>query len=151
MSFKFRFASILELRRRQRDEAGAAVGKANQAISRIDEQIDAIRLQREDVRSSSTRSRVGEISVENLLAVGRYEMQLDGDISRLRTTLGELINEMNRRQQLLMDAEAEVKRFERLESNERETHRTEMLAREQADADERSTQAYILARRGSKT
>ena len=38
MKFKFRFETLLDLRRRQRDEAGAAVGQANEAIGRIDQQ-----------------------------------------------------------------------------------------------------------------
>src|SRR6056297_2525747 len=139
MSFQFRFASILDLRRRQRDQVGSELGKANEAIRRIDEQMEMIRQQ-------PTYERVGAVQVEGLLAVGRYDMQLQADIGQLDQTRAELVIERDRRQRLLLDAEAEVKRFERLEEIEREAARMQMLRREQADADERSSQAYVLAR-----
>src|SRR6056297_1423144 len=146
MSFQFRFASILDLRRRQRDQVGSELGKANEAIRRVDEQIEIIRQQRQTLRQQPTHERVGAVQVEGLLAVGRYDMQLQADIGQLNQTRAELVIERDRRQRLLLDAEAEVKRFERLEEIEREAARMQMLRREQADADERSSQAYVLAR-----
>ncbi|MGB7327213.1 MAG: flagellar export protein FliJ [Rubripirellula sp.] len=148
MAFKFRFQSILDLRCRQRDEAGAAVGQANQAIARIDDQSEQVETQRLELRTQASPGRVGNVSVEGLLSVGRYEMQLQADLAQLTATRAELVRELDRRQAALIEAEAEVKRFEKLMSNERESHQTKMNVRQQADADERSTQAYILARRG---
>jgi flagellar protein FliJ len=147
MAFQFRFESILELRRRQRDEAGAAVGKANQAIAKIDQQIADIENDRQNIRQRDQRQRVGEISVEGLLSVGRYDMQLQADVRQLQATRIELVVERDRRQTVLMDAEAEVKRYDRLKTKERETERARQLRIEQADADERSNQAYVFARR----
>ncbi|TWU57519.1 flagellar export protein FliJ [Rubripirellula reticaptiva] len=147
MAFNFRFQSILDLRCRQRDEAGAAVGQANQAIARIDEQTEQVEAQRLELRTQNNPNRIGHVSVEGLLSVGRYEMQLQADLAQLAATRAELVRELDRRQLALIEAEAEVKRFEKLSSNERVSHQTKMNVREQADADERSTQAYILARR----
>ncbi len=90
---------------------------------------------------------MGNVSVEQLLSIGRYELQLQADLSQLAATRAELARERDRRQTVLVDAEAEVKRFEKLCTDERETYQTRLNVRQQADADERSTQAYILARR----
>ncbi|TWU50902.1 flagellar biosynthesis chaperone [Rubripirellula tenax] len=147
MAFKFRFQSILDLRRRQRDEAGADVGKANQAIARIDDQARDVAANRSRLRNETGGTRVGEVNVEGLISLGRYELQLQSELAQLAATRTELVKELDRRQSLLVEAEAEVKRFEKLQGNERETHQAQMLAREQADADERTSQAYILARR----
>ncbi|QDT02744.1 Flagellar FliJ protein [Rubripirellula lacrimiformis] len=141
----------MDLRRRQRDEAGAAVGKANQAIAKIDQQSDEVRRLQQEIRDQTASGRVGEVAVERLLSTGRYEMQLQADLVQLQETRNELVRERDRRQAALVEAEAEVKRFERLESNERDFYQSEMRRHEQADADERSNQAYILARRKPAT
>jgi flagellar FliJ protein len=151
MSFQFRFESILDLRRRQRDEAGAAVGKANQAIAKIDQQKSQLQTDRQSFRDQGNVERVGSISVEALISVGRYDMQLQADIHQLDATRAELVVERDRRQTVLMDAEAEVKRYEKLKTKEREIARVRQLRLEQADADERSNQAYLLARRRNDT
>lgn len=147
MSFQFRFESILELRRRQRDEAGAAVGKANQAIAKVDQQIADLQNDRQTIRDQDQIQRVGTVSVESLLSIGRYDMQLQADVRQLQTARVQLVAERDRRQTLLMDAEAEVKRYDKLKTKERETARLRQLKLEQADADERSNQAYLIASR----
>ncbi len=55
--------------------------------------------------------------------------------------------ELKRRQNVLVAAEAEVKRFERLEENEMSAFRAEQLKREQAEADEASSNRYMMERR----
>ncbi len=147
MAFRFRFDSILDLRRRQSDEAGLAVGKANQAITKIEQQIQDIQRDRQAIRDRDATQRVGQISVQGLLSVGRYDTQLQADIRQLESTHAELVVERDRRQTVWMDAEAEVKRYEKLKANEREAERLRQIKLEQADADERSNQAYVLARR----
>lgn len=147
MSFQFRFASILQLRRRERDEAGAAVGQANAAIGRIDEQCETIELERQSLREDAGGQRVGAVSVDALLARGRYDVQLLADIQSLAETRAELVRELERRQDALVASEAEVKRFERLEEKERAECHALQLRREQAEADDATSRRYTLQRR----
>jgi flagellar FliJ protein len=147
MSFQFRFASILQLRRRERDEAGAAVGQANAAIGRIDEQSKAIQGERQSLREGASEHRVGSIRVDGLLARGRYEIQLEAEIQSLGETRAELIRELERRQLVLVASEAEVKRFERLEEKERAACHALELRREQAEADDATARRYTIERR----
>ena len=145
MSFKFRFDSILDLRRRERDEAGAAVGKANEAIRRIDSQREELNQQRIELRRRSQAARTGKVSVDGLLSAGRYDMQLEADEQALLQTRGELIQELVRRQQKLVNAETELKRFEKLRDRDRQRHDAELLKREQAEADDATARRYAIA------
>ena len=143
MSFQFRFASLLDLRRRERDEAGAHVGQAIEAIQRVDDRITEVSHLRTVLRDGNAADRHGEISVDGLLSAGRYDIQLEAEIENLRQARGKLTKELSRRQQRLVAAEAEVKRYERLESSERTAFENDRLRREQFEADEASMQRYL--------
>jgi flagellar FliJ protein len=146
MSFQYRFAVILQLRRRERDTAGAAVGQANEAIRRIDEQTEAIERQRQNLRQETGQERVGNISVDALLVRGRYDLQLQAEMQSLQHTRSELVQELQRRQIALIAAEAEVKRFERLEQKDRTAYHAQAFRREQAEADDATARRYTLKR-----
>lgn len=147
MTFQFRFASILQLRRQQRDEAGAAVGQANEAIRRVDEQTDAIQRERQSFRRRDGEDRIGKVSVDALLARGRYDLQLQAEIQTLSETRSKLMQELQRRQQLLVNAQAEVKRYERLQENDRKAYHAQVLKHEQAEADDATARRYTIERR----
>ena len=146
MSFQYRFASILELRRRQRDDVGAAVGQAHEAIRRVDEQTATIESERRSLRQSSQTQRLGDVSVDGLLVQGRYDLQLQAQIQSLARTRGELVQELQRRRHALVAAEAEVRRFEKLEEKDRVAFRMATLRREQAESDDANTSRYIIDR-----
>ncbi|TWT83405.1 flagellar biosynthesis chaperone [Planctomycetes bacterium CA13] len=136
MKFHFRFASILDLRRRERDEAGGMVGEANAAIGKVEDQIEAIEQERKQLAIDDAEKRVGDVSVDRLLARGRYDLQLQADIHELRETRLKLIEELERRQQRLRDAETEVKKFERMMEMDLHHFRNEINRREQIEIDE---------------
>ena len=146
MSFQYRFATILQLRRRQRDEVGSAVGQAHQAIRRVDEQVEAIQRERMMLRQNSQQQRSGAVSVDGLLVQGRYDLQLQAQLQSLAKTRGELLQELQRRQHALVAAESEVRRFEKLEEKDRNVFVQAMLRRQQAEADDASASRYIIDR-----
>ncbi|MGI9472239.1 MAG: flagellar export protein FliJ [Rubripirellula sp.] len=146
MPFQFRFAAILDLRRRERDEAGAHVGQANEAMERIREQIRSKQNERTSLRENANSNRVGPVSVDSLLAKGRYDLQLQGDIRSLEETHGELKQELERRQASLVVAESELKRFEKLHERAEAKYREEIYKREQAEAEDATTRRYIIQR-----
>ncbi|MCH1439982.1 MAG: flagellar export protein FliJ, partial [Rubripirellula sp.] len=80
MPADFRFKSLLDLRRQQRDEAGAALGQANEAIAKVNTQIDEIKRERIALRDTRDVNRQGNVSVDALLAHGRYDLQLQADM-----------------------------------------------------------------------
>ena len=159
MAFQFRFDSILALRCRQRDEAGREVGKANEAIRRVDEQIQDLQRQRDEIRKLAAgmfRSGLANgaepaseqgISVDRALQQGRYDLQLQADQMSLRATKETLAKELQRRRNVLIDAEAEVKRLERLRETQKSEYRYLELQREQAESDDLTTARLIIANR----
>lgn len=146
MPFEFRFAALLELRRQERDVVGAAVGQANAAIEKVNEYVDEKQHERMLLRDGSNVSRRGDVSVDALLSLGRYDLQLQADIEALNLTLGELITELERRRGKLVDAEAELKRFQKLRDNAELEFRALETKREHAEADEVTTRRYTIQR-----
>ncbi|MDC0288018.1 flagellar export protein FliJ [Rubripirellula sp.] len=146
MPAEFRFKALLDLRRQQRDEAGAALGQANEAIAKVNTQIDEIKCQRTALRDTEDVNRQGDVSVDALLAHGRYDLQLQADIGSLQSTVEELTAEMDKRRVKLVEAEAELKRFEKLKENDEAEFRALESKREHAEADEVSTRRYTLQR-----
>ncbi|MAI32322.1 MAG: flagellar export protein FliJ [Planctomycetaceae bacterium TMED240] len=142
----FRFKSLLDLRRQQRDEAGAALGQANEAIAKVNTQIDEIKRERIALRDTRDVNRQGNVSVDALLAHGRYDLQLQADMGSLEATMEELTAEMERRRVKLVEAEAELKRFEKLKEYDEAEFRALESKREHAESDEVSTRRYILQR-----
>ncbi|TWU45944.1 flagellar biosynthesis chaperone [Novipirellula aureliae] len=146
-NFQFRFLSILNLRRRERDEAGGMVGEANAAIAKVQSQIETIEEERRMLSVEEQTTRVGDISVDRLLAKGRYDLQLQADIQGLRETLGKLADELDRRQVRLRQAETEVKKFERMMEIDSDRYRNEMDRQEQMELDEMSNRRGAISRR----
>jgi flagellar FliJ protein len=146
MAFQFRFQAVLELRRRERDQAGAAVGQADAAIRKIDDQIAAVRGERGQLRQETSASLRGTLSVDALLSQGRYDLQLQAQTESLAQARNQLVEERARRHQQLIEAEAEVKRFERLEQRQRDAYLSEQRSREQSESDDATGRRYALAR-----
>lgn len=146
MPAEFRFKALLDLRRQQRDEAGAALGQANEAIDKVNAQIDQIKTERVALRNTDDVKRQGDVSVDALLAHGRYDLQLQADVGALQSTIAELTAEMEKRRAILVEAEAELKRFEKLKENDEAEFRALQSKRDNAEADEVSTRRYTLQR-----
>jgi len=146
--FRFRFDSLLEIYRRQRDEAGQEVGKAVEAIRRVDEQVEQVQYQRDQLRQVTTES-VGQtnVAVDRILHQGRYDLQLHADQVNLRQTRATLEEELARRRERLVSAEAEVKRLERLRETRQAEHRKLELQQEQAEADDLTAARFLMSRR----
>lgn len=148
MGFQYRFATILQLRRLQRDEAGAAVAQVREAIRRVGEQIQQLQQERLLIHASSRHQRLGTVAVDGLLLQGRYDLQLQVQLQALGITRDELMQESQRRQHALVAAEAEVKRYERLEEQDRMVFQKEFRRREQAVSDDMTSCRYTINRRG---
>ncbi|MCC9655720.1 flagellar export protein FliJ [Rhodopirellula halodulae] len=146
--FRFRFDSLLDLRARERDEAGAEVGKAEEAIQKINDQITDIDRQREAIRTEKHQTlQQANVSVDQMLHQGRYDVQLHADQVSLRQTLTQLHEELNKRRDKLILAEAEVKRLERLRETQLAEHRMLVAKQEQAEADDLTSARVLLRRR----
>ncbi len=151
MKQAFRFATLLKWRERERDEAGVAVGQANEAIRRIDDQREQIAVQQQQIKSASSATKIGSLAVDRLIADGRYVMQLEIELRSLAETRMKLVEALQQRQQRLILAEAEVKRFERLREIDRAAEQKVFQRREQMILDEAMTNRCLMNRRAARS
>ncbi|TWT52992.1 Flagellar FliJ protein [Rubripirellula amarantea] len=146
MKFHYRFEFLLDLKRTARDQAGVAVGQATEAIRKVELEIESINADLVLARQQQNAARVGSVVVERMLATNRYEMQLAADIQGLKRTLVTLGQELQRRQQGLAAAEAEVKKLERFREKELDHFKAEQRRQEQIELDDRTSAAYVRQR-----
>jgi flagellar FliJ protein len=135
--FKFRLATLLRLRNAARDERRGQLAEAYRADEIIQEkqrqlaeELDAIGRQQREA------SGPGPIDVDRLLSDQRYAFLLaaqQGHTERQRVLLAA---ELERRRQLLMEANREVRVLEKLEERQRERHQEEENRREIKQVDE---------------
>jgi flagellar protein FliJ len=148
--FSFRLMPLLQLREQTRDQLALEVGKAVEAIHRVETQILEIDNQLTQLRQHAAATLAEDRpSVDRMLAQGRFDMQLRADRHGLMETLTKLNEELTRRKRRLADAEAEVRQLERLRESQQLAHTEEQLRRNQIEMDERASARFMMARRES--
>ena len=135
--FRFRLATLLKLREATRDERRAELAQAYQADALLEQQQD--RLQRELaglVLQSRKVAGPGTLDVDQLLQTQRYELFLRARQSQLADQRGTVAEEIERRRQILVEADREVRVLEKLRQRQLERHREEEGRREMKILDE---------------
>lgn len=149
--FQFRFASLLQLLRQQRDQAGKEVGDAEQAIRILQQQATDLETERTGVQQVSQSLRQGaELSVDRLLNQGRYDLQLAAQLEDLRKKTKQVEDERERRLTVLREANAEVRRLERLQEKQWAQWQQAEQQRQQAALDDLAAGRYLRRVRASE-
>lgn len=149
--FAFRFEPLLRLRISQRDQAQGQLADALQALRILEQQRDDIEQQRLDILQQARGQLIASrpIAVDALLLRGRYEMQLAADLKETVENHGKVLAEVEHRRQRLTEADAEVRRLERLEQQQRQQWHRQQLAAEQAEIDAQSLSRFAQRLRQS--
>lgn len=116
--FKYRFNAILQLRESERDAARAMVAEAYEALNQIDLRRKEIANERKAMALENGQRRSGSLSMDRLLSDGRYDLQLAAEDAEVLATWQKIDVELQRRQQLLADANASVRQMEILREKE---------------------------------
>lgn len=149
--FLFRFEPLLNLRRRQRDDLSGELVQTHEAIASVDEQIRRMQWQRDQARAVAaerlTGGTVPRLSVARMQNEARYDEHLADRQTELRSAREQLEVEWERRRTRVVEAEAEVKRLERLREKQAADHHRLQLKREQAAADELTGARMMRLRR----
>ncbi len=148
MTYRFRLATLLKIRERERDEAGRAVQEAQVAIDRIldaQREIDTINEQMDSVRKQAS---YGNVLLTQLLDAQRYQLVLAAQSSQLQQNLQTLQDELGRRRDVLIQRQQAVKSLEKFrEQRSKEAEKIE-LARNQSRLDEWSNIKFAHASQG---
>lgn len=114
-AFRFRLTPVLHVREATRDERRAALADAMKAETVLAEQIQDKQGQIALLMQELTKERsVGEINVERLIQGQRYEALLRAELTMLGEQARRVAAEVERRRELLVVADRDVRVLERL-------------------------------------
>ena len=141
---KFRLATLLKLRERDRDMAAKAVQDVYLAIGKLDtaqQEIDEANRQMNDTRKQSSS---GAINLNQILDAQRYQMVLAAQAAQIADHKGKLNQELERRQFALLQSQKAVKSLEKLRDQRAQAADVHALARQQERLDEWSSIRHAM-------
>jgi flagellar protein FliJ len=141
---KFRLATLLKLRERDRDLAAKAVQDVYLAIGKLDtaqQEIDEVNLQMNEARKQSS---FGAINLNQILDAQRYQMVLAAQTAQIADHKGKLNQELERRQFALVQSQKAVKSLEKLRDQRSQAADLHALAMQQERLDEWSSIRHAM-------
>ena len=153
--FRFRLTAVLDLRRAERDERRAELAKALRAAEVL---ADRRRQLAEEMSDNLELARKiaapGAANVDRMVHVHRYEAILKGTLAQLVIQEKQVAAEVERRTQVLIEADRQVRVLEKLEERQRAEYlrgqeRLEMKELDEAAAHGFLRQQHELAREGA--
>ena len=141
---KFRLATLLKLRERDRDMAAKALQDVHLAIDKLDtaqSEIDEANSQMNEARKQSS---FGAINLNQILDAQRYQMVLAAQSAQIAEHKGKLTQELERRQFALVQSQKAVKSLEKLRDQRDQAADLHALARQQERLDEWSSIRHAM-------
>jgi flagellar FliJ protein len=135
--FQFRLQKLLELRRLARDQRRTELAKAYEAENILGQQREQLLTACQQVRDTMRHaSRPGKVSVDRLLSAHRHELVLRSQLAALEQQSRQVLEEVQRRRQMLLEAEKEYRVMEKLRERLQERYRRETDKQELKQLDE---------------
>jgi flagellar FliJ protein len=124
-NFTFRLEPLLKLRKAERDRRREELSEAYQAEQVLAAQQQVLRQEMEQTKTlSKKRSQPGSIQVEHLLNANRYELLLTSQLQQLAAQQQQVKGEIERRRQVLVEADRQLRVLEKLRQRHEEAYRT---------------------------
>ena len=142
---RFRLATLLKIRERDRDLAAKALQDVRLAIERLDEaqkEIDESNRLMNDARKQSS---FGAINLHQILDAQRYQLVLSAQSAQIADHKGKLNQELERRQFALVQSQKAVKSLEKLRDQRVQAADVQTLARQQERLDEWSSIRHAMS------
>jgi len=135
--FQFRLATLLKIRESDRDERRLRLAEALEAQRILHERIEELRREKGEIsRESRAAIEPGQLDIDRVLRVSRYELLLEAQIDHLTKRDEQLREEIELRRDALVEADREVKILEKLRQRRREEFKTQERNLEQKAMDE---------------
>ena len=141
---KFRLATLLKLRQRDRDLAAKAVQDVFVAIEKLNEaqrDIDKSNQEMDDFRKLASH---GAVNLHRILDAQRYQMVLSAQAEQIADHQGKLKQELERRQFALLQCQQSVKSLENLREQRDQAAAVQALAKQQERLDEWSSIRHAM-------
>lgn len=116
--FKFRLQSVQKLRERMRDEAADSLRQARLAIQKLNEQMDELHAEMAGQARLQSEASSGVINTQRMLESQRYQLHLLSQTQTIKDNIALIEQECERRQQLLVKREQDVRALEKLRESQ---------------------------------
>jgi len=141
--FQFRLATLLQLREADRRQRRLELAEALRAEELLQRQARELTI---EIRDLEERSRVasapGRVSVDQLLDVHRYKLLLLARVRLLDQKAEQLRREVERRRQVLVEANRQARVLEKLRERDQQEHEAAELKQERKELDETAVQLW---------
>ncbi len=135
--FQFRLATLLKLRDSERRQRQIELAQAMEAERILKGEADGVTVQitiaKTQVRAASSP---GEVLVDSLLELQRYTLQLRTQAVMIAERMAQVRAEVDRRRQVLVEADRQVRMLEKLRDKQAAAFRSEVQKHEQKVFDE---------------
>ena len=138
--FRFRLESLRKLRISHRDELRAKLAEAYQAVQVLEEQRQVVTREITELQESQRKAALRQTTeVNRLLEAQRYQSVLKSQLDTMRQQTQQLETEIEKRRQLVVDADREVRVLDKLEERKRQQFHLEAMIQETKVLDEIAT------------
>jgi len=141
---RFRLATLLKIRERDRDLAAKGVQEVHMALEKLNEtqrEIDHANLEMNNARKNSSS---GAIDLRQILDAQRYQIVLSAQSAQIADHRSKLHQELERRQFTLVQAQKAVKSLEKLRDQRAQAADVQALAKQQERLDEWSSIRHAM-------
>lgn len=136
-NFKFRMEPLLRIRENERKERQADLAKAYHAETILQGHMETNLKEQEQLLDSGRKSAgAGEINVDHLLELRRYQAVLLAEHRGMSEKMKLVQEEIERRRELLVEANREVQVLEKLRNRQFERFQDELRKKESKEMDE---------------
>ena len=145
--FSFRLETVLRLRIAERDERRGELAKALRAAEILEERRQQVAEEMQENQELARKlAEPGSANVNRILQTHRYEAILKGSLAQISIQEKQVAAEVERRRQILTEADRQVRVLEKLEVRQRDEHRRKELHQEMKQLDEVAAVGFIRQR-----
>jgi flagellar FliJ protein len=145
--FRFRLQTVLRLRIAERDERRGELAKALRAAEILQERKEQLGEEmKENLELARKLAEPGKANIDRILQTHRYEAILKGTLAQLVVQEKQVAAEVERRRQILTEADRQVRVLEKLEDRKREEHLRMEQRQEMKQFDEVAAVGFVRQR-----
>ena len=145
--FRFRLQTVLRLRIAERDERRGELAKALRAAEILQERREQLGDEmKENQELARKLAEPGKANIDRILQTHRYEAILKGTLAQLVVQEKQVAAEIERRRQILTEADRQVRVLEKLEYRKREEHERTEQRQEMKQLDEVAAVSFVRQR-----
>jgi flagellar protein FliJ len=148
-TYRFRLATVLKLREQERDERRLELARAADAEAVLSQTMEQLLAEIRQI-DQMQRALPGELDVERLLEAVRYRFSLTVQQKDLQAKLAAVREEVERRREILLEADRAVKSLEKLRELQSERHLAQEKRRETTLLDELAIRHRAVEQRSAE-